>query len=359
MDDRFKQQIKSVVLTPMFSCGNKTDDQGNFFPEIRTSELKALMRFVYRITSTEEESHKLYRREGEIFGNAQNNASPIRLQIIANDYNVQEDFLRYYENSEIKKDVRNKSIPTGTELSIWLRQFRKFYQTDGESAVQEDCFVDSFDYKSMLELSLIVGGIGRRARRARGCIATAFAESLSNEEMRIWVVERLNQISGYSQNKKTISQKNDKKPMYQLQQNLILGPEVTKGLKRPVIRNIFFDDQLTSEDPEGIQNYLCAVDEAAHNIKKSERNRREVNIRNGIYATGHFPKIKKNGYKKETVRGLFASSVIVSLAKTKEGIVPVYTSLNACYNQNLIVGAQEEQEEFIQEIKKERRKLEI
>jgi len=317
MNKKFIQKLDVEVISPMFSCGNK-GEKNKRIPEIRTSEVKGLMRYIYRVANIEKEYIKLLEKEGEIFGKSEERASPIRIQISGNIGQLKEDYLRYYYEG-----TENKSIPIGTKLTITIRCFQKNTTYTLEN------------FRDMLELSLLLGGIGRRARRGRGCMATQFARSKNIEELKEWIANKLNFINMHEEKDITA----DEKFRYNLQGNVIYGPECfqEQSYLRPVIEKIVFGKKLNIQymsikKEKLIERFLRAVDDASHNIKKDNDKI--------IFATGHIS--RKNG-----ARHNFSSSVIVTLVEAKDGIYPVFVFLKAIYGGEEIENYKDEQYEFV------------
>ncbi|MFU0827855.1 MAG: hypothetical protein ACFWTJ_10055 [Lachnoclostridium sp.] len=342
MDKKFKQEIQAEVLSPMFSCGNKVEIIKNGYkkeikkgiPEIRTTEVKGLMRYIYRIASTEKSSQELLKKEGTIFGKSEDMASPICIQMSGNIGQLKEDYLRYKTDDfkDIKdkdKIIKNKSITMGTTFTITLRCFKN------------NTFYNLENYRDLLELSLILGGIGRRARRGRGCMATSFSKSKNIEELKQWITNKLNFLNMNSlkeekaEDANTIDVKGTNQ--YILKNNIIFGPRCfqEKLYKRPVIEKIVFGNELCRQyknvtKEQAIKSFLITVDDASHVIKNEKK---------FLYATGHISS-KKSG------RDNFSSSVIVTLVEAKDGIYPVYIFLKAVYHRRIMDNYKEEQEHF-------------
>lgn len=339
MDKQFKQELNVEVISPMFSCGNKVEFGENEFgkkvkkgiPEIRTAELKGLMRYIYRVASTEKSRHSLLKKEGAIFGKSEEMASPIRMQIRGNIDYLREDYLRYKnKGTNNKKDTKNKSIAIGTTFTITLRCFQK------------NTFYTLENYRDLLELSLMLGGIGKRARRGRGCMASHFAKSKNIVELKEWITSQLNFINRDSSDVGKI----EDTCQYILSDNTIYGPKCFQDqcYKRPVIEKIVFGNDLREQyknaaGEQVIKSFLQTVDNASHLIKKEKEKQLKLEKGEIIYATGHIS-------DKQAGRHNFSSSVIVTLVETKDGIYPVYIFLKAVYNLAVIDDYKREQDEF-------------
>lgn len=61
--------LNCTIISPMFSYGNQRT-------ELRPSELKGLMRYMFRAAILEPDTKNLYKLESKYFGNAEKIASP-------------------------------------------------------------------------------------------------------------------------------------------------------------------------------------------------------------------------------------------------------------------------------------------
>lgn len=127
--------IECKVLSEMYSHGANLQNV-----EFRPTELKALMRFVYRYSVFFENVEEMYRKEAELFGDAENKASPLRLDI----------------RSNFKPDDKKNS--TGAVFEIIFRT---------RKTVSEELHKTYID---ILRLSLFLGGLGKGARKGNGSV---------------------------------------------------------------------------------------------------------------------------------------------------------------------------------------------
>ena len=268
--------INCEVITPMFSYGN------NSTPELRPTELKGLMRYVYRMTQ-QVESKKLFQLESKRFGNT-DTPSPLRLQM-----KKTEGSFSYEDNSITLHDRKKKtdlnSIKVGSTFEIILR-LRKGHETEMQW------------YEEMIQLSFYLFSMGRRARRARGCVMIRFQDK-TILETQTDIVRLLNKIANDGREQKEDS--------YQLDttKNEIYPLQVFHEM-RPLIQKISFGKTFSEEE---LGAFLKRVDNAGHLTKRATWS-------SAIDPTGSTK---------------MASAIIVSVTKTKEGYLPIYTYVKAVY----------------------------
>lgn len=306
-------QIPCTVISPMFSYGNGQ-------AEPRATELKGLMRYVWRISMLETDSKELYRKETVLFGGAVQDkqggqtlyASPVRLQMrLISGKTAFERLVTY------KSSTAMAVYPPGTKFDIGLSLRPNLPE---QSKPLEW-------YQNIFWLSLVLGGIGKRSRRGRGCMTAAELENLPRNELPRWVAQGLNTI-------------NDSEELFQFSVNAIAvnaeWKNHVKDVKRPVIEKILFGEKIG-----GAGVFLQAVDEASHTLKKNYR------CPKGEFATG---------FVKAHSPDRMASSVIVSLVKIKDGLFPVYTFLKPVFSNHFLDEHEEERTTFLKTIAEEMRK---
>ncbi len=283
-------QIKTLnckVVTPMFSFGADPNT-----PELRPTELKGLMRYVYRITQQETSPQKLFTSESNYFGSV-NNASPFRLQMIPDpsilytcykSLTIHRQHIKCYdEKGKLKPEIKSNCINTDSFFDIVIR-------------LSNRTKIDINWYENMIRLSFYLSGMGKRTRRARGCVSIN-EEERNIDETKEDLRHLLNKISGQNQD------------IYKYKDDYIEADKVYKSKHpRPVIQRISFGNYIKAD---GIDNFLLAVDKVSHITKK---------------------KIGKK-YSNKCATGSFklASPIIVSVAKVVEGYLPIYTYINAVY----------------------------
>ncbi|MFE4569852.1 RAMP superfamily CRISPR-associated protein [Paenibacillus chitinolyticus] len=299
-----KETLNCELITPMFSSGMDTRKA-----ELRASELKALMRYVYRISNQTLDTQQLYEEEARLFGDAEKHASPIRLQLVAGNLKWKsEPLLLHREKYETK--YPNRSIPyrgcflAKETYSIVLRKFLN----KGEEL--------SF-YRNLVLLSLILGGMGKRSRRGRGCSSIISADgsvpNLTRESLLPWMTEQLNLLNATTDHSAS--------SVYTMEKGIIRVDskrvETRDSQKRPVIEEIRLGKTI-----KDIYQFLLQVDLASHEIKDKYKPKIRDNYKpptNNLFATGY----AYTGSK-------FASSLLISVTRTSEGeLLPVYTFVKA------------------------------
>ncbi|MFD7522663.1 hypothetical protein [Paenibacillus chitinolyticus] len=284
-----KETLNCELITPMFSSGMDTKKA-----ELRASELKALMRYVYRISNQTLDTQKLYEEEARLFGDAEKHASPIRLQLVAGELKTERKLLLLHPKAGHKPI--SECYPEKGTYSIVLRKFLN----KGEGM--------SF-YRNLILLSFILGGMGKRSRRGRGCSAVVnageSAPDLTREALLPWMTEQLNLLNATSAS-----------PAYVLEKDIIrFHPnryENWSRYNRPVIEKIRLGKPINN-----VNKFLLEVDLASHKIKLSPP-------KNNLFATGYAYKGSK-----------FASSLLISVTRTSKGeLLPVYTFVKAVVDRN-------------------------
>ena len=315
--------IPCTVISPMFSYGN-----GRLEP--RETEVKGLLRNTYRIANPALDLKTLYQREMMLFGGQvleksgeiTTKASPLRIRMleIEQKLGVGKQRLRLRIDEDIFYDSKGKE----------QKNFKKFHYEKGklfdiELAVNSIFanfasipYLKGEDpvtwYTELFYLSLVLGGIGKRSRRGRGCMSADALKQKSINELPEWVAGHLNKVCGES--------------AYIIKGNGVkLLNSFDKDHDRPFIREVRFGKL---QNTAGVNEYLKKVDTASHEIK------------------GSFHRPNATGFVQGKYR--FASSLVVSLTEVKEGIVPVYTLLNAASNTVKFYEQYKEQQEFIKMI---------
>jgi CRISPR-associated protein Cmr1 len=277
-----KRILTCNVISPMFSYGGDL--------ELRPTELKALMRYMYRAAMLEPDTTKLFEKESDKFGDAEKQASPVRLQMQLNSH-----LEPYYQRLLLHKPKEWEDYQSGKK-KVMKNYPKKCFAPDTRFKLiirTRNKNTDIHWYENWVKLSLILGGMGKRSRRGRGCVAVDNMPSTKQNLME-WVKTQLNHI-------------NSEDDSYQLNNNEIINHSVLlKDLKRPVIEKIRLGKEITD-----IDKFLTAVDKASHHIKRNFKPK-------GNFATG-FAKGRER----------FASSIIISVIKVEDKgkaiLLPIYT----------------------------------
>lgn len=282
------------VISPMYSYG------ADKHLEPRPTELKGLLRNTYRIANPYLDVNSLYKYEVAFFGgqlkvNGESIAKASPMQIYMTEKEKSSDI------NKIQLLFHRKKSPD-PEAYDYGKIFRlKLLINDKPDELISISFLENRDvkqwYTDLFNLSLLIGGIGKRTRRGRGCMTTDELSKISSKDLLQKVTELLNSVCGYD--------------VYNFSKDTVKLAHTEKDTdkQRPYIREIFCGELLL-KNKKSVEQYLRKIDWASHYMADKYGNNR---------ATGY------------CMNGRFASSVIVSLAETKEGIVPVYTILNARY----------------------------
>ncbi|WP_106768734.1 type III-B CRISPR module RAMP protein Cmr1 [Paenibacillus faecalis] len=306
-----KEILNCAIISPMFSFGSDRRS-----PELRTSELKALMRYIFRIANTELMTSRLFEAEARRFGDAEKHASPVRLQMKPQPDKIMkqsyESLLLHEKKTKNTKNTKNKvpCFPTGESFQIVIRT-----KLDTDLAW----------YREWITLSLILGGIGKRTRRGRGCVAVD-NPNITKQNILYWIADRLNELNQGASGQDTSS--------YKVLNNEIAANTQLSRFKRPIIEKIKLGREIND-----INDFLTMVDIASHEIKK---NSSQFGSR---FATGFAGKSQWR----------FASSLIVSLTRTHDhAVFPVYTYVKAVHNRKELDRNYQERDRFISYIEGER-----
>lgn len=310
------------VISPMFSYGNR-------FLEPRPTELKGLLRNTYRVANPKLDMKVLYQREVELFGGQLENnreitvkSSPLRIKMSdqTRNSNVSKQKLRlHHEEKWVENGREQKNYPLDMYDigKIFTLKLSIHFGYNNFSSIPFLKDKDSIQwYEDLFRLSLLIGGIGKRSRRGRGCMTTDDLLKISYEELSKKTAELLNNICG--------------SPVYSAHEGkVVLASSKGNDNNRPYIKEIRFGQLLQEITKDSVKAYLKKVDQASHDIR---------DIISKPYVTGFV------GPKR------FASSVVVSLAEIKDGIVPVYTLLNAVCKGFIFKDTEKEQNDFIHSI---------
>ncbi|MBT9778137.1 hypothetical protein GPL15_16680 [Clostridium sp. MCC353] len=297
-----EKNIVCSLITPLFSCGAyKT------IPELRTSELKGVMRYVYRISSPSE-LNTLAKDEAELFGGAAgsgNNtghASPIRLLI----------------RSEMVKDSKplllhktEKKFPVSCFFDGKFEITARFNQgiLSNRSGFQQT--VDINWYVDLIKVSLIMCGMGKRCRKGRGCFNIEGASFKTQKDFLEWLCKALNRIGAVS------SQNNGGAFMID-REGIRFKGDLSK-YKRPIIHKIRLGNKMEKNQ---IDNYLWAVDEMSHKLKERKlENDDKKTLPIGI-----------TGFAGS--KGKLASPLLIRIVQLEGGFYPLYIFLKNVSEEN-------------------------
>lgn len=157
-----------IILSKTYVLENITDlcsDNGMKKPEFRLTEIKASMRFWWRALNYYKDRKEMKSNEDRIFGNADKIKSPIMLRLL-NNINEFTDGAVAKKGHIVKISKKGVSCikrfdpckQVEIELSLYKRRMDKLIYTDKKLDY----------YSNLLEISLVLGGIGKRSRRGCG-----------------------------------------------------------------------------------------------------------------------------------------------------------------------------------------------
>lgn len=290
-----KYSLETQVLSTLMSYG--VDRK---VPELRVTEIKALMRNAFRVSNVIVDSKKMFQLESQYFGDATTQSSPITLQIIdAKEEKINRKRLLHVNK---KSDRNNQSVNCFGEQTKFTLVVR------GKNKLSDAKFQTYID---ILRFSSYLGGIGQRSRRARGAIS--FEKELCEDKEQL--LNFLHTMLEYFSPK-----------MFNRKGNIIIS-SFRQKINRPVLEKIEIGEALT----KSVENFLQQVDEAAHESRK-------FTGESGVFATGG-----------DIKSGKFASSLMVSLVKTKDHkIYPIYVFLKPIHNREKII---DNREVFVNQLK--------
>ncbi len=297
-----KQTLDCTLLTPMFSYGAYSKK----VPELRASELKGIMRYVYRIACTSKVD-QLLSDEQELFGGAadsakQRHASPIRLLLRGDlQKNTKKRWLLYHENKECCtcfEEGLSFAIDVRLNDLIWRNA-----QSGWRTKADLNWYVD------LIRLSLMLCGLGRRTRKCKGSVdVTNHAFKHKSAAVR-WICDTLNRIANTTR---------AGAPIYEVSRDGIVStfPFRDCRCRRPMIQKIVVGEPFSHDQ---IDHYLRALDQACHDAKDSRfRLPEEIDRKALMLSTG-----TASNKRHDTKR--LASPLLSSIIKIKDDYYPIHT----------------------------------
>jgi CRISPR-associated protein Cmr1 len=142
------------LITDYFSSG-----ADGITPELRPSSIKGALRFWWRALNGHLTLAELKRQEDRIFGGGGENATKSKVIVRCTHPNWTQEKLNMYERP-------GKSIP---QNGVPARTTPVFQVTLSLTGAQIEVF-GLIELKTLFELVCILGGLGKRSRRGRGCI---------------------------------------------------------------------------------------------------------------------------------------------------------------------------------------------
>lgn len=192
---------KSSATYKLNSLTNLCSKNGVNNVEFRITEIKSAMRFWWRALGNYENIKEMFKEERMIFGNSEDFKSPIIFKLISLDY-LYDKKMEHTIGKGRKIPCIHPEISAEIKLDIVKRKF-------GDKIYPEK----SLDfYRDLLNISLILGGVGMRSRRGCGCFLFGY-EDVSNINERIKILmenldfERYYDFSGNDDNNFFIKRK--------------------------------------------------------------------------------------------------------------------------------------------------------
>lgn len=261
-------KFECEVITPMFLGG--ADGRT---AELRPPSIKGAMRFWWRAVKGYSDINKLRKEEAEIFGSSDENYGKSKFSIKVIFENINRDKFRPLPHSKTKTFVFDAIKPK--------QKFSIVIITRKDDQIQL--------YENILNLTLLLGGLGKRSRRGFGSIVCSNWKFNNKEEVLQYMLEKLNFI----QNEFEIE--NNKDDIYIVRRSNSVG-------NYPFIKEI----RLGKIEETTSDKLLKKIGEETH--KYSD------------------PSL---GYVGGDIR--MASPVYVSVVKINNNLVPVITILNESF----------------------------
>lgn len=269
--ENLTSHVNAKVLTPMFLYGNNKN-----IIELRPPSIKGGMRYWWRAAFCEKNIELLSEEESKLFG-SQNIKSPFSIKIT---------------ESKIKQG-RYDMLPYPRPLKKWDSKFNAFMPETNFDLIIKAREKDIYEKAtSSLELSFLLGGLGKRSRRGFGGLEILdsplrdYAEVYASKENFLTNLSEI--LNGIGQG------------LYELEGNMIVNTSIDEiNFVYPIIKNIKI-----GEPESNYSELLIRVDKATHD--------------NADKSLG-------DGEKR------MASPVVVRIQKISGKYYPVVIELNAVY----------------------------
>ncbi|MEP9412072.1 MAG: type III-B CRISPR module RAMP protein Cmr1 [Candidatus Brocadia sp.] len=252
------------IITPMFLAG--VDGKA---PELRPPSIKGMMRFWWRAIKAENNIEKLGKEEGKLFGSSDEKIgkSKFLVRIIANNLTAG-DFSPVPHRT---KKFEFKGFNAGQRFSIII---------SGKD--------DITNFKIIYELSVLLGGLGKRSRRGFGSVHCESWNFTNNNGLIQFILNKLNSI----QNDFCIK-------------DMKIFRKASPKANYPFIREISLGKP--EKDPFDL---LTKIGNASHQYNDP--------------SLGYAGKISGNPIR-------MASPIYVSIAKLGNEFIPIITTLNSAF----------------------------
>lgn len=235
--ENLSSYVNIRVLTPMFLYGNNKNKT-----ELRAPSIKGVMRYWWRAAFCEKDIDLLSEKESELFG-SQNVKSPFSMKITESKIKQGRYDMLPYSRAHKKWDSRFNALMPETRFKIIVK------------ARDEGIYQKAI---SSLELSFLLGGLGKRSRRGFG--SSEITKSPLRDYKKVYA-NKENFLTNLSEILNDVKQGS-----YKLEENMIINTSFAEGdFKYPVIKNIKIGD------PESdYMKLLIRIDKATHdNADKS------------------------------------------------------------------------------------------
>ncbi|CAA7602817.1 CRISPR-associated protein Cmr1 [Acididesulfobacillus acetoxydans] len=179
------------TVSPLFLYG-----AGSALPELRAPSFKGMLRFWWRAVQAEDDIQELRRREGEIFGGTGTGEgrSSFSLRIKSGAFGpVMKSLLPHHDLPTYRGQRRPKVkaiVNHSFQLILSYRDLPQGFSPD--------------HLRALVELSALLGGVGKRSRRGFGCFQIMACNGKASEllnlaervSLRKAVLDRMNLLSG-------------------------------------------------------------------------------------------------------------------------------------------------------------------
>jgi len=318
------------LITPIFSYG--ADNRKHAESAIRTTSIKGMMRYMFRIAQPMLSSKELFDLENKLFGDAKDQTSPVRLAITfpPNAEIKPSQFLLHKPKGEKKPIIPRETFKVRMSLRPNLKCPSELNKKQNENLNEEELLNW---YQSLLELSFLLIGLGQRSRKGRGCAWNSEKKIMNINEVKNEILCYLNKIN-VDKNKIYKFDDEDKKNKINLC--------VESVHKRPFIEKVEFGKAVKKQkSKEAWEVLLKKIDWTSHDIKERDQQKK----------LKHASRSENGKYYSATGSGTprFSSSIIVSAVETTDGLLPIYTCVKAVVK-NDVLDAKKEWQTFISKI---------
>lgn len=326
--------LNGSLLTPLFGYGayngRKLDNKNlDSVPELRASEVKGMMRYLYRIACPSELT-VLRKDEADIFGGSGDDgkegaghASPVRI-VARIERGEKEGVIS--ENVFYCKNNKN---------CFKNNHFQINFSKNKRVTVKEPHLAQSISmewYRDLAALAFMLCGMGNRSRKGRGRAVIDDVHFNDRKGAAEWICTVLNKIAA-------ASSREGKMVQYKYSRDDITGSYrivpcydrsvCEEKINRPIIMGIQFGELLRgnryTQDKDVLDCFLASVDWVCHNVKREYGNTNKNENCEAWKKARNLSEIVGSGGK----GGRFASALMIGFVKTDEGLYPVYIFLKA------------------------------